>query len=80
VALQFLTEALLMTLTGGLIGIVLGAVLSWSITAFAGWKTFVSPSAVALGVLVSLFVGLTFGIYPAVKAGRLEPVDAMRYE
>jgi len=80
VLLQFLVETLLMTIGGGLIGIVSGAAVSIVISAFAGWATHVSPLAVALGFVVSVAVGLTFGLYPALKAAGLEPVDAMRYE
>jgi putative ABC transport system permease protein len=80
VLLQFLVEALLMTLTGGALGIALGVAVSWSITAYAGWSTHVSPAAVALGFMVSILIGVIFGLYPAIKAARLEPVDAVRYE
>ena len=54
--------------------------VSFAITAFAGWSTRISPESVALGFFVSLSVGITFGLYPALKAAALEPVDAMRYE
>jgi putative ABC transport system permease protein len=77
---QFLTESLMMTLVGGLLGVVIGVASAVGITAYAGWTTYVSPPAVLLGIAVSLSVGLVFGIYPAVKAARLEPVDALRYE
>jgi len=77
---QFLTETLLMTLSGGAIGIVAGVGLSWAIAYFAGWETHVSFVAIVLGFTVSILVGVTFGLYPAIKAGELEPVDAMRYE
>jgi putative ABC transport system permease protein len=80
VAAQFLTESLLMTVTGGAIGIVLGAIVSSGITMYAGWRTYISPLAVLLAVSVSIAVGLGFGIYPALRAARLEPVDAVRYE
>jgi putative ABC transport system permease protein len=80
VLLQFLVEALLMTLTGGALGIALGVAVSWAITAYAGWSTHVSPAAVTLGFVVSILVGVIFGLYPAIKAARLEPVDAVRYE
>ena len=80
VTLQFLIEALLMTLSGGALGIVIGAAVSWGITAYAGWSTTVSPLAVALAFVVSFLVGLIFGLYPAIKAANLEPVDAVRYE
>jgi putative ABC transport system permease protein len=80
VTLQFLIEALLMTLGGGVLGIVVGVGISAGITAFAGWSTQISPRAVVLAFGVSIAVGLLFGIYPAMKAADLEPVDAMRYE
>src|SRR5207249_2369172 len=80
VTLQFLIEALLMTVSGGALGIVLGAAVSWGITAYAGWSTTVSPLAIALAFVVSFAVGIVFGLYPAIKAANLEPVDAVRYE
>ena len=80
VAVQFLTESLLMTITGGAIGIALGALVSWGITVYAGWSTYISVLAVLLAFSVSVAVGLGFGIYPAMRAAKLEPVDAVRYE
>ena len=80
VAVQFLIETLIMTLSGGALGIVLGVVVSSAITAFAGWSTRVSLLGVALAFFVSFLVGLIFGLYPAMKAAALDPVDAMRYE
>jgi len=80
VTAQFLVEALLMTVGGGAVGIVTGSVVSWAISVYAGWSTRLSPFAVALAFGVSLLVGLIFGLYPAVKAAQLEPVDALRYE
>jgi len=80
IATQFLVEALLMTVGGGLFGIAVGAVVSVGITAYADWPTRVSPLAVTLAFGVSISVGLLFGIYPATKAAQLEPIDAVRYE
>jgi len=80
VTMQFLIETLLMTVGGGIAGIVIGAVVSVGISAYAGWPTHVSVTAVLLGFVVSFLVGLVFGLYPAMKAAALQPVDAMRYE
>ena len=80
VTMQFLIETLLMTVGGGVAGIVIGAIVSVGISAYAGWSTYVSITAVLLGFVVSFMVGLVFGLYPAMKAAALQPVDAMRYE
>jgi putative ABC transport system permease protein len=80
VTLQFLTESLLMTLSGGVVGILTGVAVSFGITAYAGWSTSVSLAAVLLALAVSLAVGLGFGIYPATRAAALQPIDALRYE
>ena len=80
VTMQFLIETLLMTVGGGIVGIVIGVFVSFAIAAYAGWATYVSVTAVLLGFVVSVLVGLVFGLYPAMKAALLQPVDAMRYE
>jgi putative ABC transport system permease protein len=80
VTVQFLAESLLMTVSGGAAGILCGIAVSWAVTAYAGWSTHVSAPAVVLAVGVSLAVGLSFGIYPARTAARLDPIDALRYE
>jgi ABC-type antimicrobial peptide transport system permease subunit len=80
VTMQFLIETLLMTVGGGIAGIAIGAIVSVGISAYAGWSTHVSVTAVLLGFVVSFLVGLVFGLYPAMKAASLQPVDAMRYE
>jgi len=80
VTMQFLIETLLMTVGGGIAGIATGAIVSIAISAYAGWATHISATAVLLGFVVSFLVGLVFGLYPAMKAAQLQPVDAMRYE
>ncbi|MFH1522796.1 MAG: ABC transporter permease [Patescibacteria group bacterium] len=82
---QFLIEAIAVTLMGGIIGIVSGALISFLISVgarFLGydWAFIVSFSSVILAVSVSMLVGLVFGLYPASKASKLEPVEALRYE
>jgi putative ABC transport system permease protein len=70
----------LISFVGGLAGIVLGFGLSRLVAAMAGWDTIVTSGSIMLAFLVSVSVGLVFGIYPAAKAARLDPVEALRYE
>ena len=77
---QFLTEAVLISIVGGLIGIVFGFTLSRLIAAAAGWSTVVTASSIAVAFGVSAAIGLVFGIYPAMQAARLDPIEAIRYE
>jgi ABC-type antimicrobial peptide transport system permease subunit len=77
---QFLVEAALLCLLGGIIGIVLGRTGSMLISALRGWPTMVSIPAILGAVGVSVLVGLVFGYYPAWKASRLDPIEALRYE
>jgi putative ABC transport system permease protein len=77
---QFLSEAVLISIAGGLIGIVFGYALSQIIASAAGWSTVVTFSSIAVAFGVSVFIGLLFGIYPAVQAAKLDPIEAIRYE
>ncbi len=77
---QFLVEAIILCLIGGFAGIVLGVVSSWVVTWRLHWPTESSPEAIIAAVFVSSMVGLIFGYYPAWKASRLDPIEALRYE
>jgi putative ABC transport system permease protein len=77
---QFLIEATLISIVGGLMGIVFGFGMSRVIALLAGWSTIVTLSSILLAFLVSVSVGLIFGTYPALKAARLDPAEAIRYE
>ena len=77
---QFLIESVVLSLTGGLIGILLGLGVSLLIPSLLGWPTAVSTPAVIGSVIFSAAVGIFFGYYPARKAAALDPIDALRYE
>ncbi|MEW5806114.1 MAG: ABC transporter permease [Acidobacteriota bacterium] len=80
ILLQFLIEALVLSIIGGLIGIGIGIASSKAITYFAGWKTVISLSAIILSFSFAAAVGIFFGFYPARRASLLEPIEALRYE
>ena len=77
---QFLIEAIIVSLSGGIIGILLGISVSNLMSKFGGWETVITPVSVALSFSFALAVGLFFGFYPARKASLLNPIDALRYE
>lgn len=78
--LQFVVEALVLSLGGGVLGVGLGLLVAWRLAASFGWPMLVQPSIIALSVLTSALVGLLFGLYPAWKASRLDPIVALRTE
>lgn len=80
IVLQFLIEAIVLSTTGGLIGIVIGYIGSVAIANVAGWPPVISLSAVGLGFIFSVAVGVFFGYYPAQRAASLNPIQALRYE
>lgn len=82
---QFIFEALALTLIGGLLGILIGGLFAWIVAAIVNhfgyyWAFVISPFSVGLALVISLAIGLVFGIYPALKASRLGAVEALRYE
>ncbi|MFQ5902322.1 MAG: ABC transporter permease [Candidatus Binatia bacterium] len=80
IVVQFLSEAILLTLSGGLIGIVLGVGGAKTISLLTGWSTIITGWALFLSIGMSLAVGIFFGLYPAYKASMLDPIVALRYE
>ncbi len=77
---QFLIEAILLSVTGGLIGVVVGIGAAWGINIFAHWPIQIQPWSVLLSFAVCTLTGIFFGWYPAKKAARLDPIEAIRYE
>jgi putative ABC transport system permease protein len=77
---QFLIEALTLSILGGLLGIAVGAVVSWVIGVLAGWGFQFNPVTIAVALVFSLVVGVVFGVWPARQAARLDPIAALRYE
>jgi ABC-type antimicrobial peptide transport system permease subunit len=80
ILLQFLIEAVLLCMVGGIMGVLLGLGCSWGVTYFLKWPTEWSPITVVVAFVVSAMVGVIFGFYPAWKASRLDPIEALRYE
>ncbi|WEK33648.1 MAG: ABC transporter permease [Candidatus Pseudobacter hemicellulosilyticus] len=80
ILLQFLVEAIFISLTGGLIGVALGLASAKVVSLTLGWPTLVSESSIILSFLVCAFTGVFFGYYPARNASRLDPIEALRYE
>lgn len=77
---QFLIEAVIISVTGGIIGIILGVVASWLVTVIAHWPVYIQMYSVALSFAVCTITGVFFGWYPAKKASGLDPIEAIRYE
>jgi putative ABC transport system permease protein len=80
IRLQFVMEAVILSLIGGIAGVILGVSASSVISMLAGWTTIVSPGSALLALIFSGLVGIFFGFYPAYKASLLDPIDALRYE
>lgn len=77
---QFLIEAVIISVTGGILGILLGAFATWMIKLLARWPVQIDPASVVLSFAVCTVIGVIFGFYPAAKASNLDPIEAIRYE
>lgn len=77
---QFLIESVIISVSGGVLGILLGALATWMIKIFAHWPVQIDPSSVILSFAVCSAIGIIFGFYPAAKAAKLDPIEAIRYE
>ncbi len=80
ILMQFLSESVVVSVVGGLMGIVLGWVITVAMSAALGWATSVSLDSVLISFIFSALIGVVFGVYPARKAAQLNPIDALRYE
>ena len=80
ILLQFLIEAVTLSIVGGLIGIGLGVMTARIVSAKLGWTTLVSTESIVIAFFFSAIIGIFFGFYPARKASQLDPIDALRFE
>lgn len=80
IRMQFMAEAIAISLAGGLIGVALGYGISKAVAMFSGWSTIITGTSIGLSFGVSSIIGLIFGIYPAVQASNLDPIECLRYE
>jgi putative ABC transport system permease protein len=77
---QFLTEAMTLTGVGGFLGVAAGGGIAWLVNAFSPFPAVLQPTWVILALVTAVGVGLVFGLWPAAKAARLDPITALRYE
>jgi putative ABC transport system permease protein len=77
---QFLTEAIILCLAGGLVGLLIGLATTFVISTALGWTVSIGAGTVAMAIIVSAVVGIVFGFVPAKRASQLNPIDALRYE
>lgn len=77
---QFIVESIIISLAGGILGVILGIAFAKGISLYAGWETIISPVAIIISFFVAAMTGLIFGLYPSIKAANLDPIEALRYE
>jgi putative ABC transport system permease protein len=77
---QFLSETVMMTMSGGILGIVLGSLIPYLVTHFAQMPTVVTPGSLVLSFGISGAIGITFGMYPAYRAAHMDPIESLRHE
>jgi putative ABC transport system permease protein len=80
ILMQFLAEAVILCMVGGLVGIGVGYLFAETVVKGAGWAVIVTPDSIVLGVVVAVVVGVIGGVWPAIRAARMDPVEALRYE
>jgi len=80
IMVQFLIEAIVMTFTGGIVGVLFGSGIALLLAVVAGWTIKVSLSSILLATIFSIVVGVVFGLWPARQASKLNPIEALRYE
>ncbi|MFH2034540.1 MAG: FtsX-like permease family protein, partial [Candidatus Margulisiibacteriota bacterium] len=80
IMIQFLVESVIICLLGGIIGIAFGGLISWAMSSLAQWNIFISAESIALAFGFSVIVGVVFGMWPAWRAAKLLPIEALRYE
>ncbi|MBE0535759.1 MAG: ABC transporter permease [Phycisphaerae bacterium] len=80
IVIQFLSETLLLTLSGGVLGIILGSLIPWAVSHFSEMRTVITSGSLALAFGISTAVGIVFGLYPACRAANMDPIDSLRHE